>query len=130
MTDNRTQANLPRLRESFSTIRERLVGKYYMADSDLEAICPEAHERPILRELLVRAHVDPDFRFDLIWNVGEALGQVPGGCPKGLTGISFRDETSNAAQEIRFDALESCICLMLPAWRDLFNRGRLEAMID
>src|SRR6516165_7836840 len=87
-------------RERFSTIRERRVAKYHIADNEMEKICSEADEKLMLRELLIRAHFDPDFRFELIWNVEEALGKLPGGCPKCLTGVRFREEAANIAQEI------------------------------
>jgi hypothetical protein len=125
-----SQAVVPGSRERFSTIRARLVANYYMADSEMETICPQASEKVVLHELLIRAHFDPDFRFELIWNVGEALANLPDGCPRGLAGVSFRDQDSPEAQTIKFDATEHSIHLMRPVWQGPFNRECLTAMID
>lgn len=125
-----SQAIVPGSRERFSTIRARLVANYHMDDSEMETICPQASEKMILRELLIRAHFDPDFRFELIWNIGETLAKLPHGYPKGLAGVSFRDQDSPEAQKIKFDATEHCIYLMRPVWRGPVNRECLTAMID
>lgn len=130
MTHDFPEARRIESRESFSAIRERLVGKYAMSEGAMEALCPDAEERAMVRELLIRAHFDPDFRFDLIWNVEEALAQLPNGCPKALRGIRFRDDAWNAPHEIEFNPGEHCIRLMAPEWQDLLARENLEAMID
>lgn len=118
------------VRARFLAIRKLRVAKYCISDNDLDKICHDAHEKQILRELLIRAHFDPDFRFELIWNTKEALAQIPGGHSAALMNIHFRYELSNKAQEIKFDALENCIYLMPPVWHNIFNRERLKVMID
>jgi predicted O-methyltransferase YrrM len=114
--------------DSFSIYRA--YGKLYFAQRASE-ILPVATSmdqllvESTLCEVLCRAHTDPDFRFDLIWNRRAAAERMPGPAGKDLMGMKFCEGSESVVIGKEFSDKDGTYHLIPPHWHSKMNRAIL-----
>jgi|HubBroStandDraft_1064217.scaffolds.fasta_scaffold00503_7 predicted O-methyltransferase YrrM len=118
---------------SFGTLRS--YNKCYFArrcSTGMVKIKPMEHDsfESVICELLARSHVDPDFRFDLIWRPQLAYNSLPADKVERLKEIRFCEGTDAVAIGNEFRKNDGCYRLLPPAWCSKMNRAALQELLD